>query len=88
VIRRFLVAGAVVAAWSSAALVGAAAYQALRNPVQITNNGNLTPENCSPRAVRGRERLHSLGIRHQVRGRPRAHDGQVPQLEHRDARFA
>jgi hypothetical protein len=48
VIRRFLVAGAVVFGLVVAALVGAAAYQALRTPVQVTNNGNLTPENCSP----------------------------------------
>jgi hypothetical protein len=48
VIRRFLVAGAVVAGLVVAAIVGATAYQAWKTPVQVTNNGNLTPENCSP----------------------------------------
>jgi hypothetical protein len=48
VIRRFLVAGAVVVGLVVAAVVGAAAYQALRNPLPVTSNGNLTPENCSP----------------------------------------
>jgi len=48
VIRRFLLVSAVVAGLGVAALVGAAAYQALRTPMLVTNNGNLTPENCSP----------------------------------------
>jgi len=48
VIRRFLLAGAVIGGLVIAALVGAAAYQALRTTGQVTNHGNLTPENCSP----------------------------------------
>jgi len=48
VIRRFLLVSAVVAGLGVAALVGVAAYQALRTPMLVTNNGNLTPENCSP----------------------------------------
>ena len=47
-IRRLLLVGAVVGGLIVAAFVGTAAYQALRTPVQVTNNGNLTPENCSP----------------------------------------
>ena len=39
---------AVVAGLGVAALVGVAAYQALRTPMLVTNHGNLTPENCSP----------------------------------------
>jgi hypothetical protein len=48
VIRRFLLVSAVVAGLGVAALVGVAAYQALRTPMLVTNHGNLTPENCSP----------------------------------------
>ncbi|HEY8863470.1 MAG TPA: hypothetical protein VIO37_04805 [Candidatus Dormibacteraeota bacterium] len=47
-IRRFLLVGAVVGGLVVAAFVGAAAYQALRAPVHVTDNSNLTPENCSP----------------------------------------
>ena len=47
-IRRFLLVSAVIFGLVVAAFVGTAAYQALRTPVQVTNNGNLTPENCSP----------------------------------------
>jgi hypothetical protein len=48
VIRRFLLVGAVVGGLLVAALVGTAAYQALRAPVHVNDNSNLTPENCSP----------------------------------------
>jgi hypothetical protein len=48
VIRRFIVAIAVVGGLVVAVLVGAAAYQALRTPAHVTDNVNLKPENCSP----------------------------------------
>lgn len=47
-IRRIVLVSAVVAGLAVAALVGAAAYQALKTPLLVTNNSNLTPENCSP----------------------------------------
>src|ERR1700716_915710 len=47
-IRRFLLVSAVLGGLVMATFVAAATYQALRNPIQGSKNGNLTPENCTP----------------------------------------
>jgi hypothetical protein len=47
-IRRLLTVGAVAVGLFVAAVVGVTAFQALHAPQQVSNNGALTPENCSP----------------------------------------
>ncbi len=46
--RRLLVSLGVVVALIVAAVIGGAAYTALKSPLQPNPNANLTPENCSP----------------------------------------
>jgi hypothetical protein len=46
--RRLLTALAVAAGLMVAAVVAAAAYTALKAPLQLNPNGNLAPENCTP----------------------------------------
>ena len=46
--RRLLTVGAAAVGLFVAAVVGVTAYQALHAPPQVSNNGALTPENCSP----------------------------------------
>ena len=47
-IRRLLTFGGIAIGLAVAAVVGATAYQAVRTPLQVSSNSNLTPENCSP----------------------------------------
>ena len=47
-IRRLLTFGGIAIGLVVAAVVGATAYQAVRTPLQVSSNSNLTPENCSP----------------------------------------
>jgi hypothetical protein len=47
-IRRLLTYGGIAVGLILAALVGVTAYQALRAPLQASNESNLTPENCTP----------------------------------------
>lgn len=46
--RRILTALGVAAGLMVAAVIAAAAYSALKAPVQLNPNTNLSPENCSP----------------------------------------
>ena len=46
--RRLLLSLGVVVALVVAAVVGGAAYTALKAPLQTKSNSNLAPENCSP----------------------------------------
>jgi hypothetical protein len=46
--RRLITCLGVVAGLIIAAIVAAAAYTALKNPLQASPNSNLAPENCSP----------------------------------------
>ena len=46
--RRLLTSLGIVVGLILASFVAAAAYTALKSPLQATPNSNLTPENCSP----------------------------------------